>query len=107
MTDIQQSDDPIKKRINKILESRLDTDKVKITQRKDRVVRLISSFQEAIEALTDLSTFFHENTLQTRRQLRSQIEKRSLVINEVHSSFVWLNRWNFNRISFHRIFSQH
>ncbi|KAG4071058.1 hypothetical protein HA402_001495 [Bradysia odoriphaga] len=57
-------DDPIKKRINKTLESRLDTDK------------------EAIEALTDLSTFFHENTLQTRRNLRSQIEKRSLAINE-------------------------
>lgn len=54
----------IKKRLNKILETRLDTDK------------------ETLEALTDLSTFFNENTLQTRRNLRSQIEKRSLLINE-------------------------
>lgn len=39
--------------------------------------------QEALEALTNLSTFFSENTLQTRRSLRSEIEKRSLSINEV------------------------
>lgn len=35
-----------------------------------------------MEALNDLSTFFTDNTLQTRRNLRSQIEKRSLAINE-------------------------
>lgn len=35
-----------------------------------------------MEALSDLSTFFNENTLQTRRNLRSQIERRSLAINE-------------------------
>lgn len=35
-----------------------------------------------MEALSDLSTFFTENTLQTRRNLRSKIEKRSLTINE-------------------------
>lgn len=38
--------------------------------------------QDTLEALTDLSTFFTENTLQTRRNLRSKIEKRSLTINE-------------------------
>lgn len=38
--------------------------------------------QEALEALSDLSTFFTENTLQSRRNLRSKIEKRSLTINE-------------------------
>lgn len=56
--------DPIQKRLNKILETRLDTDK------------------DTLEALSDLSTFFTENTLQTRRNLRSQIEKRSVAINE-------------------------
>lgn len=38
--------------------------------------------QDTLEALNDLSTFFTENSLQTRRNLRSQIEKRSLTINE-------------------------
>lgn len=60
-----QNDDQIKKRLHKILETRLDADK------------------ETLDALTDLSTFFTENTLQTRRNLRSQIEQRSLAINEV------------------------
>lgn len=35
-----------------------------------------------MEALKQLSTFYTENTLQARRNLRSQIEKRSLNINE-------------------------
>lgn len=35
-----------------------------------------------MEALKQLSTFYTENTLQARRNLRSQIEKRSLDINE-------------------------
>jgi uncharacterized protein (DUF342 family) len=53
------------KRLNKILETRLENDK------------------ETLEALKELSTFFTENTLQARRNLRSKIEKRSLAINEV------------------------
>lgn len=61
----KNNDDQIKKRLNKILDTRLDSDK------------------ETLDALTDLSTFFIENTLQTRRNLRSQIEQRSLAINEV------------------------
>lgn len=35
-----------------------------------------------MEALKQLSTFYKENTLSARRNLRSQIEKRSLYINE-------------------------
>lgn len=38
--------------------------------------------QQTLEALKQLSTFYTENTLQARRNLRSQIEKRSLSINE-------------------------
>lgn len=54
----------LSKRLNKILESRVEND------------------QDTIEALRELSTFYAENTLQARRNLRSQIEKRSLDINE-------------------------
>ncbi|KAG8297636.1 Golgi transport complex subunit 6 [Homalodisca vitripennis] len=39
-------------------------------------------FQETLDALKELSVFFTENTLQSRRSLRSKIEKRSLSINE-------------------------
>ena len=38
--------------------------------------------QEMLEALKSLSTFFNENNLRTRRNLRSDIERRSLAINE-------------------------
>lgn len=54
----------LSKRMNKILESRIEND------------------QDTIEALRELSTFYTENTLQARRNLRSQIEKRSLDINQ-------------------------
>lgn len=39
-------------------------------------------FKDTLEALSDLSTFFTENTLQTRRNLRNRIEQRSLTIND-------------------------
>ncbi|XP_063226124.1 conserved oligomeric Golgi complex subunit 6 isoform X2 [Bacillus rossius redtenbacheri] len=54
----------LSKRLNKILETRLENDK------------------DTLEALKELSTFFTENTLLSRRNLRSKIEKRSIVINE-------------------------
>lgn len=54
----------LSKRLNKILETRLEDD------------------EETLEALKELSTFYKENTIQARRNLRSQIEKRSLEINE-------------------------
>ncbi|GAB0091708.1 Conserved oligomeric Golgi complex subunit 6 [Sergentomyia squamirostris] len=56
--------DNISNKLNTILEMRIDTDK------------------EVLESLGDLNNFFSENTVQTRRQLRSEIEKRSLKINE-------------------------
>nr|CAD7441775.1 unnamed protein product [Timema bartmani] len=40
--------------------------------------------KDTLEALKELSTFFTENTLLARRNLRSKIEKRSIVINEVN-----------------------
>ncbi|KAG8224118.1 hypothetical protein J437_LFUL001812 [Ladona fulva] len=54
----------VTKKLNKILETRIDNDK------------------ETLDALKELSTFFTENTFQARRNLRSKIEKRSLSINE-------------------------
>ncbi|XP_062131457.1 conserved oligomeric Golgi complex subunit 6 [Drosophila sulfurigaster albostrigata] len=59
-----EDQDRIQKRVNKILETRLETDK------------------DTLDALNGLSTFFTENTLQNRRNLRSQIEHRSVGINE-------------------------
>uniref|UniRef100_A0A1B0DFS2 Conserved oligomeric Golgi complex subunit 6 n=1 Tax=Phlebotomus papatasi TaxID=29031 RepID=A0A1B0DFS2_PHLPP len=56
--------DNISSKLNAILEMRIDTDK------------------EVLESLGDLDNFFTENTVQSRRQLRSEIEKRSLKINE-------------------------
>lgn len=41
-----------------------------------------SCFQEMLEALKALSVFFSENSLRTRRNLRGDIERRSLTINE-------------------------
>lgn len=52
------------RRVNKLLESRIEHDK------------------DTLEALKELSTFFTENTLNSRRNLRSKIERRSLAINE-------------------------
>lgn len=42
----------------------------------------VSRLQEMLEALTALSEFFTENSLRTRRNLRGDIERRSLAINE-------------------------
>ncbi|CAG5126682.1 unnamed protein product [Candidula unifasciata] len=58
------SNNPLSRKLNKILETRLDSDK------------------ELLEALKALSNFFTENSLRNRRNLRSDIEKRSLAINE-------------------------
>ncbi|XP_075165581.1 conserved oligomeric Golgi complex subunit 6 [Haematobia irritans] len=57
-------EDRLQKRVNKILETRLDAEK------------------DTMESLQDLSNFFTENTLQNRRNLRSRIEKRSVFIND-------------------------
>ncbi|XP_017147045.1 conserved oligomeric Golgi complex subunit 6 [Drosophila miranda] len=62
--DKKEDQDRIQRRINKILEARLESDK------------------GTLDALNGLSSFFNENTLQNRRNLRSQIEYRSVGINE-------------------------
>ncbi|XP_068121136.1 conserved oligomeric Golgi complex subunit 6 [Hyperolius riggenbachi] len=59
-----QSSNPLSRKLNKILETRLDNDK------------------EMLEALKSLSIFFTENSLRSRRNLRGDIERRSLSINE-------------------------
>uniref|UniRef100_A0A674NC70 Conserved oligomeric Golgi complex subunit 6 n=1 Tax=Takifugu rubripes TaxID=31033 RepID=A0A674NC70_TAKRU len=59
-----QTNNPLSRKLNKILETRLDNDK------------------EMLEALKALSVFFTENSLRTRRNLRGDIERRSLAINE-------------------------
>uniref|UniRef100_A0A182JAU9 Conserved oligomeric Golgi complex subunit 6 n=1 Tax=Anopheles atroparvus TaxID=41427 RepID=A0A182JAU9_ANOAO len=64
MATMNTKGDYIQQRLNKVLESRVETDR------------------ETLDALSDLSSFFKENTLQSRRNLRSQIEKRSLEINQ-------------------------
>ena len=59
-----QTNNPLSRKLNKILESRLDSDK------------------DMLEALKSLSTFFVSNNLRSRRNLRSDIERRTLSINE-------------------------
>uniref|UniRef100_UPI00398F4D9C conserved oligomeric Golgi complex subunit 6 isoform X2 n=1 Tax=Pristiophorus japonicus TaxID=55135 RepID=UPI00398F4D9C len=58
------NNNPLARKLNKILETRLDNDK------------------DMLEALKALSVFFTENSLRTRRNLRGDIERRSLSINE-------------------------
>ncbi|XP_059820011.1 conserved oligomeric Golgi complex subunit 6 [Hypanus sabinus] len=60
----QSNNNPLARKLNKILETRLDNDK------------------DMLEALKALSVFFTENSLRTRRNLRGDIERRSLSINE-------------------------
>ena len=55
---------PIQRKLNKILDTRLESDK------------------EMTEALKALSGVFPENNLRSRRELRSDIERRSLQINK-------------------------
>ncbi|XP_067631293.1 conserved oligomeric Golgi complex subunit 6 isoform X2 [Eurosta solidaginis] len=62
--DESQTEDHIQKRVNKILETRLEADK------------------DTLDALSDLSNFFTENTLQNRRNLRSEIEHRTVGISD-------------------------
>ncbi|XP_026524371.1 conserved oligomeric Golgi complex subunit 6 isoform X1 [Notechis scutatus] len=62
---------PLSRKLRKVLETRLEADK------------------EMLEALKTLSDFFVENSLRTRRNLRGDIEHRSLAINE---EFVYIFR---------------
>ena len=60
----QGQQNPLSRKLNKILENNLDNDK------------------DTLEALEVLSGFLDKNTLQARRNLRSDLEKRSLILNE-------------------------
>ncbi|XP_047491145.1 conserved oligomeric Golgi complex subunit 6-like isoform X2 [Penaeus chinensis] len=62
--DERPQNNPLSRKINKILETRLENDK------------------DTLDALKELSTFFTENTLRSRRNLRGEIEKRSVGISE-------------------------
>lgn len=55
---------PIARKLSKLSELRLENDK------------------ETLEALKSLSEFFTENNIRTRRNLRGNLEKKSLTINE-------------------------
>ena len=61
---VPSAQNPLSRKLNKILESNLDNDK------------------ETLEALGVLSSFLEKNTLHARRNLRSDLEKRSLALNE-------------------------
>lgn len=52
----------------------------------DHRVKSVVIPQEMVEALKALSTFFVDNSLRSRRNLRGDIEKRSLAINESFES---------------------
>uniref|UniRef100_A0A0K8T802 Conserved oligomeric Golgi complex subunit 6 n=1 Tax=Lygus hesperus TaxID=30085 RepID=A0A0K8T802_LYGHE len=54
----------VSKRVSKLLDSRIEND------------------IDALTALKDLDSFFSVNSLHSRRSLRSQIEKRSIIINQ-------------------------
>eukprot|EP00124_Ichthyophonus_hoferi_P001365 Ihof_evm13s68 gene=Ihof_evmTU13s68 len=58
-----QANNPLARKLNKILGLRLDQDK------------------ELVEAMKSLSKFYGENNLKTRRNLRSDIERRCLEVN--------------------------
>ncbi|XP_078489282.1 conserved oligomeric Golgi complex subunit 6 [Ciona intestinalis] len=59
-----QSNNPLSRKLKKILNTRLENDK------------------ELLDALRSVSTFFTENNIRTRRNLRGEIERRSLLINQ-------------------------
>uniref|UniRef100_A0A8C4Q450 Uncharacterized protein n=1 Tax=Eptatretus burgeri TaxID=7764 RepID=A0A8C4Q450_EPTBU len=59
-----QASNPLSRKINKILDTRLDNDK------------------ELLESLRSLSSILPENSLRARRDLRGDIERRHLAIGE-------------------------
>jgi len=61
--DDSKSDSVLSRKLKKILDSKLEADK------------------DTVDALKELSTFFQDNNLKTRRNLRGEIERRNLQIN--------------------------
>ncbi|KAI0217702.1 Conserved oligomeric Golgi complex subunit 6 [Lamellibrachia satsuma] len=75
LTAASQPNNPLSRKLNKLLDTRLDNDK------------------DMLEALKSLSTFFTGNNLRSRRSLRSDIERKSLAINEEFvQSFAEVNK---------------
>lgn len=64
----------------------------------DRAKIMLFISQEMVEALKALSIFFADNSLRSRRNLRGDIEKRSLAINESFESAFrevkQVSKWN-------------
>merc|ERR1719342_1318950 len=61
--DESKTDSVLSRKLKKILDSKLETDK------------------DTVDALKELSTFFQDNNMKTRRNLRGEIERRNLQIN--------------------------
>ena len=57
--DESKTDSVLSRKLKKILDSKLETDK------------------DTVDALKELSTFFQDNNLKTRRNLRGEIERRN------------------------------
>ena len=64
MSDNVPQSNPLSRKINKILDMRLESDK------------------ELVEAMKSLSMFFGENSLRNRKNLKSVIERRGLNISQ-------------------------
>eukprot|EP00092_Neocalanus_flemingeri_P014840 GFUD01016021.1.p1 GENE.GFUD01016021.1~~GFUD01016021.1.p1 ORF type:complete len:631 (+),score=243.67 GFUD01016021.1:52-1944(+) len=62
-SDDSKADSVLSRKLKKILDSKLESDK------------------DTVDALKELSTFFQDNNLKTRRNLRGEIERRNLQIN--------------------------
>ena len=70
VSDEPKADTVLSRKLKKVLDSKLESDK------------------DTMDALKELSTFFKENNIQNRRNLRGEIERRNLQItNDFLSAF--------------------
>ncbi|KAG1712189.1 Conserved oligomeric Golgi complex subunit 6 [Nymphon striatum] len=95
------SANPLSRKLNKLLKNHLENDKYiayklnnttmgkEPSENKEEAAADFvqdnnhkTSVQDTLEALKTLSVFFNENNLRTRRNLRGDVERRSLAINE-------------------------
>jgi hypothetical protein len=60
----------------------MTTPNTTITRRLNKVLEIPLDNPEFLSALQNLSTFYGKNSLSARRNLRGQIEKRGVEINE-------------------------
>ena len=85
---------PWAKKLAKIQDNQLENDKVRNNYYQVKIhLKWDVLGQDTLEALKELSTFFTENSIRTRRNLRGEIEGRSLAINQVlHVNMVALQK---------------